>query len=251
MLSWSDRHHTRIIMRLTKTIGAAGALILSALVGGTLIGSALATGVTADTDATGVTAEYCEIFMDGFASELGVTREAVGTAGRSAATAAIDTAVAAGDLGEERATAMRERIDEADGAGCGWFGHGFVRGFDHGIERGMTRGFLRGHLPEAAADALGIERPELIPRLRDAESLEAVADDLTVSYDDVTTSVLAAVQADLDAAVTEGMDQAHADSAIERLTTWLDEGGELRGFGRGGHGRGGWHHRGSDDAPEE
>ncbi|MBA3587104.1 MAG: hypothetical protein H0W41_05635 [Chloroflexi bacterium] len=115
----------------------------------------------------------------------------------------------------------------------------------------MTRGFLRADILEAGAEALGIESSELIQQLRDAESLEAVADDLAVSYDDVTTSVLAAVQADLDAAVTEGMDQAHADSAIERLTTWLDEGGELRGFGRGGHGRGGWHHRGSDDAPEE
>ncbi|MBA3587416.1 MAG: hypothetical protein H0W41_07245, partial [Chloroflexi bacterium] len=97
-------------MRLTKTIGAAGALILSALVGGTLIGSALATDDATDTDATGVTAEYCEIFMDGFASELGVTREAVVTAGRSAATAAIESAVAAGDLGEERADALHERI---------------------------------------------------------------------------------------------------------------------------------------------
>lgn len=238
-------------MRLTKTIGAAGALILSALVGGTLIGSAIATDNATDTDATSVTAEYCETFMDGFASELGVTREAVVTAGRSAATAAIDTAVAARDLGEERADALRERINSADGIGCGWFGHGFGRGFDRGLERGMTRGFLNSHVLEAAADALEIERSALITQLRDAESLEAVADDLAVSYDDVTASVLAAVRADLDAAVTEGMDQAHADSVIERLTTWLHEGGELRGSGRGGHGRGGWHHRGSDEAPEE
>ncbi len=238
-------------MRLTKTIGAAGALILSALVGGTLIGSALATDDATDTDATGAAGEYCETFMDGFASELGVTSEAVVTAGKSAATAAIESAVAAGDLGEERADALRERINSADGTGCGWLGHGFGRGFDRGLERGMTRGFLRADILEAGAEALGIESSELIQQLRDAESLEAVADDLAVSYDDVTTSVLAAVQADLDAAVTEGMDQAHADSGIERLTTWLDEGGELRGFGRGGHGRGGWHHRGSDDAPEE
>jgi hypothetical protein len=238
-------------MRLTRTIGAAGALILSALVGGTLIGSALATGDATDTDATGAAGEYCETFIDALATELDVTRDALVSAGKSAATTAIDTAVAAGDLSEEHATAMRERIDEADGAGCGWFGHGFVRGFDHGIERGMTRGFLRGHVLEAAADALGIERSELIPHLRDAESLEAVADDQGVSYDDVKASVLASVQADLDAAVAEGMGHAHADSVIERLTAWLDEGGELGDFGRGGHGRGGLHHRGSDEAPEE
>ena len=39
-------------MRLTKTLGMAGALILSALVGGTLIGSALAQDETTDTDTT-------------------------------------------------------------------------------------------------------------------------------------------------------------------------------------------------------
>ncbi len=238
-------------MRLTKTIGGAGALIVSALVGGTLIGSALATDDATDTDAAGAAGEYCEIFMDGFASELGVTREAVVTTGRSAATAAIDTAVAAGDLGEERADALRERINAADGTGCGWLGHGLAPGFGHGRDRGTSRGFLNSHVLEAAAEALEVERSELIPQLRDAESLEAVADDLAVSYDDVTTFVLAAVQADLDAAVAEGMDHAHADSVIERLTAWLDEGGELGDFGRGGNGRGGLHHRGSDEAPEE
>ncbi len=238
-------------MRLTRTIGAAGALILSALVGGTLIGSALATDDATDTDATGAAGEYCETFIDALATKLDVTRDALVSAGKSAATTAIDTAVAAGDLSEEHATAMRERIDEADGAGCRWFGHGFEHGLDRGLERGMTRGFLRADVLGAAADALGIESSELIPQLRDAESLEAVADDQGVSYDDVKASLLASVQADLDAAVTEGMDQAHADSVIERLTAWLDEGGELGDFGRGGHGRGGLHHRGSDEAPEE
>ncbi|MEJ7803597.1 MAG: hypothetical protein WKH68_09550 [Candidatus Limnocylindria bacterium] len=238
-------------MRLTRTIGAAGALILSALVGGTLIGSALATDDATDTDATGAAGEYCETFIDALATELDVTRDALVSAAKSAATTAIDTAVAAGDLSEEHATAMRERIDEADGAGCGWFGHGFGRGSEQGLVRGMTRGILRADVLEAAADALGIERSELIPQLHDARSLESVADDRAVSYGDVTTSVLAAVQADLDAAVAEGMDQAHADSVIKRLTAWLDEGGELGGFGRGGHGRGGLHHRGSDEAPEE
>ena len=68
--------------------------------------------------------------------------------------------------------------------------------------------------------------------------------------------MLAAVQADLDAAVADGLDQARADAVIERLTTWLDEGGELGGFGPRpfGPGRGGfgpWGDRGSDDADAE
>jgi hypothetical protein len=66
------------------------------------------------------------------------------------------------------------------------------------------------------------------------------------------------VQADLDAAVAEGMAQERADAVIERLSTWLDEGGELGGFpgGRHGPGRGGfgplpWFDRDADADAEE
>ena len=234
-------------MRLTKTLGMAGALILSALVGGTLIGSTLAQDEGADTDPEA--AAYCDTFMEAFASELGATPDEVVAAGKAAVNAAVDAAVAAGDLGEERATAIRERIESYDGQGCA-FGGGFKLGFGHGLGRGLARGFLGGDVFEAAADALGIESAELIERVDDAGSLEALAGEQGVAYDDVKAAVLAAVQADLDAAVGEGLDEERADGAIERLTTWLDEGGELEGLpGRHGPGRGGfgpWGDRHSD-----
>jgi hypothetical protein len=237
-------------MQLIKSLGMAGALILSAIVGGTLIGSALA--VDEETDADTATGTYCQTFMDTFAAELGVTSEALVSAGKAAANAAIDAAVAAGDLDEDRAAELREKVDAYDGTGCGLFGHRFVRGFGHGV----ARGFLGGDVFEAAADALGIESSELIGRLRDADSLEALAGEEGVSYDEVKASVLAAVQADLDAAVGEGLDQDRADAIIERLTTWLDEGGQLDRFGHGrfGPGRGGfgpWGGNGESDASGE
>jgi hypothetical protein len=238
-------------MQLMKTLGAAGALILSALVGGTLIGSALATDESTDTDTTAASTEYCDVFMEALASELGATRDALVSAGKAAANAAVDAALDAGDITEERATAIRERIDASDGTGCAWFGHGLARGFDHGV----ARGFLGGDVFEAAADALGIESSALIDRLDSAGSLEALATEEGVAYDDVKASVLATVQADLDAAVADGLDQARADAVIERLTTWLDEGGELGGFGPGhigpGRGFGPWGDGGSDDADTE
>ena len=239
-------------MRLTKTLGAAGALLLSALVGGTLIGSALATDESTDGTTTAATSEYCDVFMDTLASELGSTPDALVAAGKAAANAAVDAALEAGDITEERATALRERIDASDGSGCAWFGHGFARGFDQGV----GRGFLGGDVFEAAAAALGIESSELIDRLDAAESLQALAEEEDVAYDDVKTSVLAAVQADLDAAVAEGLDEARADEVVERLTTWLVDGGELGGFGprHFGPGRGElgpWGDRGSDGADAE
>ena len=220
-------------MRLTKSLGFAGALILSAILGGTLIGSALAT----DEDATtGEDSEYCDVFMDSLATELGTDRDGLVAAGKTAALAAVDAALAAGDLTDDQATAARERIEAYDGSGCGFFGHGI--GFERGFGHGFARGFLGGDVFEAAAEALGIESSELIGELRDAGSLQALAEELGVGYDAVSASVLAAVQADLDAAVAEGMSQEHADAALERVTTWLDEGGEAGGL-RGGHHRGG------------
>lgn len=228
-------------MRLTKTLGMAGALILSAIIGGTLIGSALAQDEGTDTDTDTDAGAYCDTFMDAFAAELGATRDEVVAAGKAAANAAVDAAVAAGDLTEERATTIRERIESYDGEGC-VLGGAFKLGFGHGFEHGVGRGFLGGNVFEAAADALGIESADLIERLDDTESLEALAGEQGVAYDDVKAAILAAVHADLDAAVSEGLDQERADEVIERLTTWLDEGGQLEGFGPGTWG--GRHHRG-------
>jgi hypothetical protein len=245
-------------MRLTKALGAAGALIVAALVGGTLIGSTLATDETDSTDSSAGSA-YCETFRDALASELGVTADELLEAGQAAANATIDAAVAAGDLSEERAANMRERI--SDGTECMGLGHAFGRGFGIGFERGAIRGFLGGDVFEAAADALGLESADLIGELRDAGSLQALAEAQGVSYDEVKASVLAAVQADLDAAIAEGLDQERADEVIDRLTAWLDEGGEVGdgpGFGLRHH-RGGfpggpfgpWGEDGADDEDAE
>jgi hypothetical protein len=231
-------------MRLTKSLGFAGALILSAIVGGTLIGSALATDEDGTTT-TGETSEYCDVFLDSLASELGTDRDGLTAAGKTAALAAVDAAVAAGDLTDEQAASARERIEAYDGSGCGFFGHGI--GFERGFAHGVGRGFLGGDVFEAAAEALGIESSELIGQLRDAGSLEALAEELGADYETVTSSVLAAVQADLDAAVAEGLSQERADAALERITTWLDEGGEVGGFG-GHHRFGPW---GNPDADDE
>jgi hypothetical protein len=243
------------MMRLTKALGAAGALIIAALVGGTLIGSALATDATDGTDSTSTGTAYCETFRDALATELGVTTDELVAAGQAAANATIDAAVAAGDLDEERADALRERIAEADGSECIGFGHAFGRGFEHGA----VRGFLGGDVFEAAADALGVDSADLIGELREAGSLEALAETQGISYDEVKASILAAVQADLDAAVADGLDQERADEVIERLTTWLDEGGEIGdgpGPGLGGEHRGPFHGGpfgpwGNDDADED
>jgi len=228
-------------MRITRTLGMAGALIVAALVGGTLINATLGTDEATDPTTTDAAdTAYCDVFRDTFAAELGVTSDEVTAAGKAAVDAAVDAAVAAGDLDEDRAAILRERIEDHDGDGCGWFGgraRAFGHGFGLGIERGIVRGFVGGDVFEATADALGMTSDELIGELRDAGSIEALADAQGASYDEVKAAILAAVQADLDAAVAEGMSQERADAIVERLSSWLDEGGEL-GELRPGHGPG-------------
>lgn len=236
-------------MHPAKLLGGAGLLIATALVGGTLIGGALAApSITDTTDSTvdlrdGLGVAYCDTFLDAFATELGVSRDDLLPAGKAAAIAAIDAAVAAGDLDEARATDMKERIEALEEEGCGL---GFALGFGRGMAIGAAHGFVRADVLEAAADVLGIGSDELIGQLADGATLEEVAEGQGVDYQAVKDGVTAAVQADLDAAVAEGLDQDRADAMLERVRTWLDEGGEA-GFGRfvrggpGGFGHGPWH----------
>ena len=218
-------------MRLTKALGAAGALIVAALVGGTLISSVLAqTDADEGGDPSGTTSagEYCDVFAETFAEELGISVDELLPAGKAAAVAAIDAAVAAGDLDEDRAAQLKERIESFEGDGCslaGLWKHGFAMGFGPGELHGIGHGLVRADSIEAAANALGLTSDELVSRMAEAGSLEAIAEEEDVSYDDVKAAVIADVEADLEAAVEEGLDQARADEILQGVQAWLDEGG--------------------------
>jgi hypothetical protein len=238
-------------MRIVKLLGGAGLLIVTALAGGTLIGGVLAApSTTTDGNSANVglhgpfgDGEYCDVFLDAFAAELGVSADDLLPAGKTAAIAAIEAAVEAGDLDDDRAAAMTERIEGLEQAGCGF---GFGLGFGRGLEVGAAHGFMRADVLEAAGGALGLASDELIDRMADGESLEEIATDAGVDYDALKDTVLAAVRTDLEAAVAEGLDQERADAMVDRIQAWLDEGGERR-IGRFGgplgrdHRGGPWH----------
>jgi hypothetical protein len=222
-------------MRFPKLAGGAALLVAVSLIGGTLIGSVFAAPSSRGTsthsngtaDAHGGPwlaggGEYCDVFLDTLASELGASREEMLAAGQAAAKAAVDAAVEAGDLDEERAVELKERIDAIEEAQCG----GLLRGIGHPFARGFAHGFVRADVLDAAADALGIESSELFQKMVDGDSLEDVAEDVGTSYQDVKGEVLAELDSDLQAAVEEGMAQERADAIHDRIAEWLDDGGE-------------------------
>lgn len=225
------------MIRFSRNVGISLALIAAALVGGTLIGSVMATDEDASADTS-----YCDTFLDTFASELGSTRDEVVAAGRAAGLAAIDAAVEAGDLSAERADRLRTKVEAFDGVECDAL-RGFGFGFGHG-DRGprLHGGFGPGGLPaigglvDTLAEELAMEPTELIPQLAQAGSLEALADDLGKDYEALKTTVTDAVEATLDAT---DLGEERQASILERVQSWLDEGGQLDGvgrFGRWGHG---------------
>jgi hypothetical protein len=205
-------------MKTLKTFGLAGGLVAAALVGGTLISAVAAAPAapsgTAAGDAQEVdAAAYCQTWKDAFAAELGVSADDLVPAAKVATIAAIDAAVANGDLPEDIATRMKEQVENADGDGCRLLGAGF-----HAWGRNAVRADFRLDWVTAASEALNMEPAELKGALRDGDSLRQIAQDQGVDYEVVSQAILDAAKADLDALVEAGkITQERADERLEYL----------------------------------
>ncbi|MEP7040016.1 MAG: hypothetical protein ABI864_00425 [Chloroflexota bacterium] len=233
-------------MKNMRTLGIAGGLVAAALVGGTLISAALAAPASrgAGTSSADLAdGAYCETWQKSFADELGVSVDDLLPAAKAASIAAIDAAVAAGDLTAERATALKEKVNAAVGNGCPFFGHPFT-----GAGAGL-KGHFGGPLLSVAAEALGMEPGELVQALRSGDSLQDVATAQGKDYHTVTQAIHDAVKTKLDAAVADGLDQARADAMLSKLDEALAA-GDFPAFGPG-RGRLGLGHDDADESPDE
>jgi hypothetical protein len=230
-----------------KTLGIAGGLVAAALVGGTLISAALAAPSSTSPSASGADladkAAYCETWQKAFADQLGVSVDDLLPAAKAASVAAIDAAVAAGDLTEERATALKDKIAAADGSNaCRFLGHPFAGG-GHG-----PKANLGGPLLSVAADALGMDAGALVQALRNGDSLKDVATAQGKDYATVTKAIHDAAKTRLDAAVADGFDQAKADEILSKLDAALASGEFPQLHPGRGHGGG---FPGGDDKADE
>ena len=237
-------------MRLLKAFGGAGALVVAAIVGGTLISSVLAAPATTGTDPTtladdsdGPDGAYCQTYLDALASELGISTDELAAARQAAAATTVDAAVAAGDLTDAQATALKERIAANAGEACPFLGGRLHLGGRGGPGRpGMLP---LGDLLGVAADTLGVEQADLVERLRAGETLADIATAEGVDIAAVTGAVTDALDAALADAVAAGdLTQARADDIAAHVGQELADGTWPDHPGRG-HG---WH--GRDDAPD-
>lgn len=211
-------------MKNLKTLGIAGGMVAAALVGGTLISVVTASpsgsSTTTSTANLADSARYCSLWQETFADELGVSVDDLVPAAKAATIATIDAAVEAGDLAEDVAERMKTAITNADGDGCRLLGAAF-----HGWGRHAARVELGADLLGAAAEALSMEKADLVSALRSGDSLEQIAEDQGASYDDVSQAVLEAAEANLDELVAAGnLEQARADEMLANLEEALQSG---------------------------
>ena len=227
-------------MNRIKMMGAAGALVVSSLVGGTMISAALAAPATPTTPNgvatnSGVSDAYLETYLDTLASELGVDRADLGPAALTAANAAIDAAASAGDITANRATELKAELAALDDPASILVGHrASGRGPGHGGPR-----MAGGNAVDAAATALGIDASDLVDQLRGGSSLTEIANAQEVGYPSVVSAVTDAIAGDLASAVADGrVTQDRSDQIQSELATWLDAEGQPGEAGFFGHGMG-------------
>src|SRR5262249_25731578 len=111
----------------------------------------------------------CAEFRAAFAAALGVDESALTPAAKTAAKQVVDSALGAGRIRRQRAEKLKPRIDEAAGDGCG-----FLAGRTAQVAGAL--GVVRDGI-DAAADALKLSRAQLVAKLRDGQTLQAIAAD--------------------------------------------------------------------------
>ncbi len=165
---------------------------------------------------------------EAIAEALGISVEKYEETVTAAQKQVLDEAVVAGEITQDQADRMRNRLDKAHGFG------GMGR-----MGRGLGGESL---LLTVAADKLGMTQDELMTSLRDGKTIAGLAEEKGIDTQVISDAYLAQWKEKLDAQVADGtitQDQADAtlkaktEALTDRLTsTWEKMGGP----GRGRHG---------------
>jgi hypothetical protein len=172
----------------SKRVVVIGAAV--AVVAGGTVGGALAASGTFDP------AQQRQLFLNDAAGRLGVSSAKLDAALKAAAIDRVDAALAAGQITQAQADAMKAAID------AGKLPLGFGGGF--GSRGGLHAGFHGGDVLDAAATYLGLTADQLRTQLESGKSLADVAKAQGKSVSGLEQAIVSAVQARLDQAVADG-----------------------------------------------
>jgi hypothetical protein len=162
------------------------------------------------------------------AKRLNVTPDALRSALGAAEDSQLDQAVKDGELTQAQADAIKARRAK-DGSVLGGPGVGGPHGGPGGPGRGFGGPGLMfkmgpGGALDAAATALGLQRDDLVTKLRDGKSIADVAKDQNKSLDDVKKAITDGVTKELDQAVSDKkLTSAQRDKILQELSDHLDD----------------------------
>ena len=188
----------------TSRFKAAAAIAAGLLVVGG--GAALATNLGSDPS------ETSREMLERAAEELGIESEELGSALRTAAIEQIEDAVDAGNISEEQADALVERLETSDFPllGPGPWSHG---GFLHHGAPGIG-----GNLFESAAEYLELTEEQLHNRISNGRSLADIAEAEGKPADGLVDALVDAQETVLDEAVDDGrLTESQAGAIRENL----------------------------------
>lgn len=219
---------------MKKWILAAAAVATIAIIG--------AGAVMAQTPDTG----SGKTFLDRVAEKLGIDTPKLQGAIKDARNDQIDQAVQNGDLTQEQADALKQKLEQMPDAGEFGFGSGF--GHMKGSRPfGKAFGFHMQDAGEKLAGFLGISQEQLRTELSaDGATLASVAEAHGKSRDELKAFIKDTANSTLDEAVKNGdLTQEQEDNALSTLDSHLDQmidaecgGGMGSGLPFGGPGRG-------------
>jgi predicted DNA-binding protein (UPF0251 family) len=207
----------------------AGMLILALLlaaVGGAVV---TAQSPTPQTTPQAPKTNLQQDFWQALADKLGISVETLQQDVKDAAKSVVQKAVQGGQLTQQQADQLDQRIDQWNGNALpfGFFGRQRFAPFGSFGPRGFGRGgfeFKGWFGPgayDAAAKALGMTTQDLMTELQSGKSLADVATEKGVDQATLKTAIVDAIKANIDSAVTNGrLTQQQADqlkSQVDQL----------------------------------
>lgn len=182
-------------------------------------------------------------FLDRVAEKLGIDTPKLQNAIKDARTDQIDEAVKNGDLTQQQADALKQKLQQMPDGGA--FGPGFGGGHMGGRGFGKGFGFGLKSASDKLAAYLGISQSQLMTELQaNNATLATVAQAHGKSRDDLKSFIKDTAKSTLDASVKNGdLTQKQEDNALSMLDSHLDQlidgkffGGMREGFPFGGRG---------------
>ncbi len=151
------------------------------------------------------------------ASKLSISVDTLTQAFKDARVELIDEAVTDGTITSDKADAMKQRVEEGNGLNYGRGEHGRRGG--HGFNGSVYKS-----ANEAITTTLSVTTEELRTAVREGKSLVDIATEKSVTQEQLSTAVLAAVKTQLDQAVTDGdITQEQADKRYEAAEENIDD----------------------------